>query len=179
MATVSKLEIKFVIWILITFLVCASLLNDGTNVMGSSVIPGTAWQNIYGEGARAAGTTQATCLIMTNDGGYAIAGIYNGAVYLGKIDSSGNMQWNHTYQSGGASAVLQEADGGYSLVCDVGNEIHNLWNIGGYFIAESNPAIALLKTDASGNLLWNRTLIELPKQSAPRLSGCHVYGKIS
>jgi hypothetical protein len=67
--------------------------------------------------------------------------------WLVKTDASGNTQWNHTY--GGtnddyAFAMVQTSDGGYALAGETlsfGTNAHS-W---------------LVKTDASGNMQWNKT----------------------
>ncbi len=93
----------------------------------------------------------ATKLIHTNDGGFAIVGktdsfgTGNSNYWLVKVDSSGNMQWNHTYGQSisEANSVIQTNDNGYFLV--------------GIKIVDSNSSILVIKTDPSGNLQWNRT----------------------
>jgi hypothetical protein len=93
-------------------------------------------------------------LIATSDGGYAIGGYTSssGAGYtdfwLAKTDASGNMQWNRTY--GGALmddaySLVATSDGGYALAGET-------WSFG----AGEND-FWLVKTDAMGNMEWNRT----------------------
>ena len=76
-------------------------------------------------------------LIPTNDGAYAIAGDSNGQILLAKIDSSGEIVWWKTYQSGEATCVIQTSDGGYA--------------IGGS--GETN----LIKTDSLGKIQWSKS----------------------
>jgi hypothetical protein len=96
----------------------------------------------------------ARALVQTSDGGYALAGsTYSfgaGAYdsYLVKTDASGNMMWSKTY--GGpnedvARALVQTSDGGYALAG------------GTQSFGAGNWDFWLVKTDASGNLQWNRT----------------------
>lgn len=94
----------------------------------------------------------------TADGGYIIAG-YTGSfgaggpdVYLLKITSNGTLTWSKTY--GGiygdkAWAVKQAADGGY-IVAGITSSfgVTPYGNINDVF---------LIKTDASGNITWNKT----------------------
>jgi hypothetical protein len=92
--------------------------------------------------------------VQTSDGGYALAGsndstaIGNGDFWLVKTDGSGNMMWNKTYGGTdyeGAYALVQTSDGGYALA--------------GYtvsFGAGSTDAW-LVRTDANGNMMWNKT----------------------
>jgi hypothetical protein len=92
--------------------------------------------------------------MQTNDGGYAIAGYTssfgagNNDFWLVKTDGSGNMQWNKTY--GGTDyddphALVQTGDGGFALAGSTNSfaaGIFDFW---------------LVRTDASGNMLWNKT----------------------
>jgi hypothetical protein len=69
-------------------------------------------------------------------------------VYLVKMDTSGNIQWNQTY--GGTSfergwSVVQTSDGGYAIA---GSTVS--FGAGGY-------DIYLVKTDPAGNMQWNQT----------------------
>jgi hypothetical protein len=108
------------------------------------------WNQTYG----GTETDVAEALVQTGDGGYALAGntMSFGAGYadswLVKTDSSGNMQWNRTYGGAGidvAEALVQTGDGGYALAG------------GTIFSFGSNSVDAyLVKTDASGNLVWNK-----------------------
>jgi hypothetical protein len=92
-------------------------------------------------------------IIRTADGGYALAGStysYNASdenFYVVKTDADGVMQWNKTYGGLGfdtAYALIQTMDGGYALAgdYDVGEYVYDFW---------------LVKTDAVGNHLWNKT----------------------
>ena len=90
-----------------------------------------------------------------NDGGYSLA-VYRDLIILGnadawliKTDSSGNELWNKTYgglNDDGAFSIVQTLDGGYALA---GNTYS--------FSAGNNTDIWLIKTDSSGNELWNKT----------------------
>ncbi|MEM3578030.1 MAG: NosD domain-containing protein [Candidatus Bathyarchaeia archaeon] len=108
------------------------------------------WNKTYGE----IGDDEAFCLIATQDGGYAMAGVTTsfgaglGDFWLIKTDSYGNMQWNMTYGGVGdecAYALTQTIDGGYALA-----GITNSFGAG-------NWDFWLLRTDANGNHLWNAT----------------------
>jgi len=114
------------------------------------------WNETFG----GSGEDVAKCVIQTSDGGYALAGYTRsfgaGAadMWLVKTDSNGVMQWNATY--GGvlddaANCLIQTGDGGYVLA--------------GYVNPSdgSYQSSWLVKTDASGKLLWSQTL---PGQAA-------------
>ena len=107
------------------------------------------WQNTYG----GSGTEQVYQIIATSDGGYAITGYtfsYGAGkadFWLVKTDASGEMEWSQVY--GGPKfeipySVVETSDGGYALA--------------GF--TESFGAVKtdfwLVKTDASGNMLWNK-----------------------
>ena len=107
------------------------------------------WGKIYG------GTDDdyGSCIVQTNDGGYAIAGTTEsfgngGDVYLVKTDNLGNMEWSKTYgdigRDGGCS-IVQTSDDGYAiagLTYPVGKEAADVY---------------LVKTDSSGNEEWSKT----------------------
>jgi predicted secreted protein len=108
------------------------------------------WSQAFGGTAQNA----AYCLIQTSDGGYALAGTTNSSgaggfdFWLVKTNSSGSMEWNQTYGGTGdeqANSVIQTSDGGYALAGytnSSGAGSYDFW---------------LVKTDSSGNMLWNRT----------------------
>jgi len=98
--------------------------------------------------------TIAGSLIETSDGGYALAGqaleldLSSYGACLIKTDANGSMLWNKTY--GGTSddvaySLVETSDGGYALA--------------GYTPSFGAGAFDsyLVKTDANGNMLWNRT----------------------
>jgi len=105
-----------------------------------------AYGGIDGDGA--------SSVVQTSDGGYAIAG-YTASFsfssldfWLAKTDASGNALWNKTY--GGtlddhAYSVVQTFDGGYAIAGHTRS-----FGAGGY-------EFWLVKTDANGNSLWNKT----------------------
>jgi PKD repeat protein len=110
----------------------------------------TLWTKGYR--ATSVGRTTGYEIISTTDGGFAIAGSYEGPfdkdVYLLKTDSTGNLQWGKRY--GGpddeeACSLKQTADGGFILA--------------GY--TQSYGAgyqdVYLLKADIAGTLQWTKT----------------------
>jgi hypothetical protein len=118
------------------------LKTDGNgNVIWSSTFGGT-------------GLEGAVALNNTSDGGYVMAGVTNtwgagsGDFYVVKTDASGNLSWSKAY--GGyamdhAYSVIQSSDGGYVIA-----GLTESFGAGG-------QKAYLVKTDGSGNLLWNRT----------------------
>jgi hypothetical protein len=106
------------------------------------------WNRTYGSTYSCARS-----IVLTADGGYAIAGYDYSAgqdwdFYLVKTDASGNMEWNMIYggpEDDEAYSVIATSDGGYAITGrtrSFGAGSHDLW---------------LVKTDAFGNMEWNRT----------------------
>ena len=114
----------------------------------------TEWNKTYGASVEEAFYATAYSLIQTSDGGYALAGekeffTGNADAWLVKTDASGNMEWNKTYGEtdySGAGCVIQTSDGGYALAG---------WTRS--LVAAGGTAAWLIKTDANGNMLWNKT----------------------
>lgn len=108
------------------------------------------WNRTYG----GAGGDFASRVIQTGNGGYALVGYTNSSgaggfdLWLVKIDSSGNVEWNQTF--GGASD-----DAGYSLVktSDRGYAMVGFTNSFG----AGKQDVWLVKTDATGNFQWSKT----------------------
>jgi hypothetical protein len=142
--------------VVLSVLLCSSLV--------VSVEAASMWSRTYGGTA----DEKAYSLVATSDGGYAIAGIWNysyysnwftsyswGDFWLVKIDEFGDMQWNRTY--GGtykdeARSLIATPDGGYAIA--------GIWNYSYYsnwFTSYSWGDFWLVKTDALGNMEWNRT----------------------
>jgi hypothetical protein len=123
---------------------------DDLYLVKTDVSGNLQWNKTYG----GASYDYACSMVQTADGGYALAGYTSsfgaglGDYYLVKTDASGNLQWNKTY--GGtnydyAESVVQTVDGGFALA--------------GYtssFSAEGYDSY-LVKTDATGNMQWNKT----------------------
>jgi hypothetical protein len=118
-----------------------------TDVGGNMV-----WNMTYGGG----GNDLAYCVQQTTDGGYVMAGDTNsfGAggydFWLVKTDVSGNMVWDRAYGGANDSTpcfVQQTTDGGYITT-------------GNTFTFGNDNGTAdfwLVKTDVSGNMVWNQT----------------------
>ena len=108
------------------------------------------WNKTYG----GTGDDGAYSVIQTSDSGYAVVGYTtsfgagSGDFWLVKTDAAGTMQWNKTY--GGTSAdtacsVVQTGDGGYALA-----GITHSFGAG-------SVDFWLVKTDANGDMQWNKT----------------------
>jgi hypothetical protein len=108
------------------------------------------WNQTYG----GSGVEFANSLVQTSDGGYALAGgtsalvAGNADVWLVKVDSLGNLEWNQTY--GGPIADYCDSliicgDGGFTLAC---NTQEPTFGDGDFWLA---------KVDSLGNMLWNQT----------------------
>ena len=107
-------------------------IDSSGNPLWSKIFPGTAGGD----------SNFAKWIVQTNDGGYAIAGRFEGKAWLAKLDVVGNMQWNKTIVgsvNSAASTLSKASDGGFVLT--------------GYSLTsnESSASIWLIKTDASGN----------------------------
>jgi len=108
------------------------------------------WSRTYGEESF---TDIAFSLVATSDGGYALGGVLNGSIESGdfwliKTDESGIKEWSKTYGGAGsdeAFSLVQASDGGYALAGYTGS-----------FGAGGND-FWLVKTDAAGNMQWNKT----------------------
>jgi len=109
------------------------------------------WNRTFGGSS----TDGAASLLQTNDGGYILAGYTcsygNGGgadAWLIKTDANGNEVWNRTFGSDGtdiANSIQQASDGGYIIAGNTSSYGHggsDAW---------------LIKTDANGNEVWNRT----------------------
>jgi hypothetical protein len=111
------------------------------------------WNKTYDDSGR---QDNPTGFVQTSDGGYAIAG-YSGSLMLDdvtdfrlvKTDPSGEAQWNKTYSGATwdfAYGVIQTRDGGYAIAGGTRPEPDPL-----------SHAVLLVKTDQTGNMVWNRT----------------------
>jgi hypothetical protein len=140
----------FLSGLVLSALLCFSLV--------SSAKASSNWNKTYG----GTGNDSARSLVATSDGGYAIAGTTdsfgagNTDFWLVKTDADGVMEWNRTYGGTGddeAYALVTAPDGGYAIAGST-----NSFGAGGSGIfAEAHTEVWLVKTDASGNMQWNKT----------------------
>jgi hypothetical protein len=122
------------------------------------------WSRTYG----GSNLDLAFSVIETSDGGYALAGetrsygAGDSDFWLVKTDESGNMEWNQTYgrtYSDYAQVLVEISDGGYVIA-------------GGRHNFEFDEGLAdcwLVKTDADGNMVWNKTYEETRQNPARSL----------
>ncbi len=124
-----------------------------SQVVFSGSAQGASWSRTYGgtvgDWADAAGAAQ-----QTSDGGYIVVGETTSFgsgdfdIWLLKLNADGNVVWQKTYGTTGtdySSSVQQTSDGGYIVVggtTSFGVVMHNIW---------------LLKLDADGNVVWQKT----------------------
>ncbi|MFA6324974.1 MAG: T9SS type A sorting domain-containing protein [Candidatus Paceibacterota bacterium] len=132
------------------------------SVLTSQAQPNIEWKKCFG------GTNdeKAYSVQQTTDGGYIVAGYSRSSdcnvslnkgmsdYWIVKLSSSGNIEWQKTY--GGSSeeealCVKQTMDGGYVVVgftCSNNGDVISTQGGSDYWI---------LKLDASGNILWQKT----------------------
>ena len=93
-------------------------------------------------------------LVQTQDHGYALAGTLNNEYVIVKVDSNGNIEWNKSYTYpepyNSFRGFVQTLEGGYAFV--------------GTFSSPQNYSHAVgqiwfVKTDSSGNVQWNKTIV--------------------
>ena len=121
----------------------------------SLIISVKAEASMWAQTYNRATSDRAYSLVETSDGGYALAGhSYEigssdlGDCWLVKTDEHGDVEWNMTYGGLGddwASSLIETSDGGYALAGHTSS------------FGAGNDDFWLIKTDASGNMVWNKT----------------------
>jgi hypothetical protein len=127
-----------------------------TGINGTSVIyiekidawGAIAWQQFPGTKTG----SEVTSIVPCDDGGYLLTAragnnVYTASdIYLVKIDSSGNMDWETVLGVSGegeeVNTAIQTADGGFILA-------------GAHYLPSNYGNLLLIKTDASGNQSWS------------------------
>ena len=108
------------------------------------------WQMTY----KNAENEEGYSVLQTADGGFLVVGwttsfgAGNGDVYLMKVDGAGNFLWHKTYggdKGEDASSLEETFDGGY-IIAGISSSF-----------GSTGADFYLIKIDASGNLLWQRT----------------------
>jgi hypothetical protein len=124
-------------------------------------IPSTMWAMTYG----GPGADEARSVIQTSDGGYAIAGSTQSFghggwdMWLVKINTTGQVQWNQTYGSAfdeHGYQVIELNDGGYALAGTV-----------------NGTDLYMVRTNSTGNLVWALNY------RSPQVTGFAIWGSTS
>lgn len=107
------------------------------------------WNRTYGNGSY----EQGMALVQTLDGGFVFVAARSktpseGETWLVKTTPNGDVMWEQTFKdfgiSGNDRALIQTRDGGYALAC------------GTSFSGVGDGDFCLVKTDRTGNVLWNK-----------------------
>jgi len=137
------------LWCRIVALFTGKMPATGSAITISESSEAIRWTKTYGGPY----TEEGNSVRQTSDGGYILVGyttIFGSAydIFLLKIDSSGNQQWNKTF--GGmyfeyGNSVEQTSDGGYIIT--------------GYSINYNTGTLTglLIKTNSSGDQQWSKT----------------------
>jgi len=135
---------------LILILALFSFLISGCTKQSTTPSTQAVWQKTFGGIA----DDEAMSIQQTTDGGYIVAGYTfsfgagGSDVYVIKLDENGNKVWEKTYGGSGddyAFSIQQTTDGGYIVA--------------GYTssFGEGNYDFYIIKLDANGNKLWEKT----------------------
>ncbi len=144
-----------------------SCSEDSIKIEGNDPIPNTLKNVVWTKNFGGSGDDSARSIIQTTNGGFAILGMSNSTdgdlssknlavndYWLVKLDMDGNLEWQKTY--GGSKddqgqQVIQTSDGGYAItgyaMSDDGDGSNN----------EGFHDNWILRLDASGNILWEKS----------------------
>jgi hypothetical protein len=139
---------KFFTMFFLALIVSALGLTGFTS--GVSTAPSISWSRTYG----GSGLLEIDGLLQTGDGGFLLEGITSSGssqptyIELVKVDSSGNVQWNKTYEGislGNSKLLIQTSDGNYALA--------------GEFLLASQQKVGfwLAKINPDGDVIWSNT----------------------
>jgi hypothetical protein len=126
--------------------------NDDFWLVKTDSIGNELWSKTFG----GSGDDEARSIVQTTEGGYAILGCTKSFgsgsfdIWLVKTDEKGDLLWSKTYGETNNSieygiSIVNTKDGGYAL----GGQ---LWTS-----RMTHKGILLIKTDSSGNQVWNMT----------------------
>jgi hypothetical protein len=120
------------------------------------------WNRTFG----GKGADEATSLIETRDGGYALAGPTESfrsgrsQVWMIRTDDEGRELWNRTFWSQGSAhcwSIIQAEDGGYLLAGSADSEGGSAKGNSSDLAVESNQDVRLVKVDAKGEPQWQQS----------------------
>gem|GEM_PF-601819 len=116
------------------------------------------WEKAFG------GPGDGNSVQQTKDGGYIITGTKysnvpnkSSAIWLIKTDANGNKLWDRTFggkYNDSGWEVQETSDGGYIIT---GTSFVGTIDLGTTFSSLGGSDILLIKTDADGNAIWNKT----------------------
>jgi len=146
MRSLGKNLVSFLVVVFLMFLIILQPASVSGQTSRSTSPPAIQWQKIYGGEF----SVQVSNLIQTSDGGYAfldcgyisISGLFYPST-LYKLDSSGNVQWNKTFNLFAASSLIQTSDGGYEIA---GSSISST--------LQQFTTPKLIKLNSKGSIQW-------------------------
>jgi len=128
-------------------------LSGDLYVLKTDMLGDTIWTRIFDFGVIDCGYS----VLQLDDGDYIIAGLYDGGfpqmfgdVLLMKLDADGDPIWTRNYHGHARDcgySLIQTSDGGFIIAGATNEDLY-----GGY------SEVYLIKTDANGNLVWDRNL---------------------
>jgi hypothetical protein len=101
-------------------------------------------------------------VVETDDGGYAVAGVWKDDFWLMKTDSDGNLLWNKTYDPVNSDkplnfqSVSKTMDGGYVLA---GMQSGGATLQNGNLASQTGDFAWLVKVDSQGNVQWSHNYL--------------------
>ncbi len=130
------------------------------NIIWQKCLGGSAYESMSSllftsdGGFIATGTTNSVSGDVT---GWHVSSLYWADIWVVKMDSSGNIQWQHCY--GGTDdedypSIAKTSDGGYVVSCSTKSTDGDVTGLHGMFPFD----IWVFKIDSLGNLQWERTL---------------------
>ncbi|MFH2095218.1 MAG: hypothetical protein ABIJ16_05920, partial [Bacteroidota bacterium] len=145
---------KSIIAVLILLLIIVTISHSQVQIQWQKCLGDTSSEGPYS-------------LVQTTDGGYVVAGVSysnicgnhgNGDVWVVKIDSAGNTEWQKCY--GGtdleyAKSIIQTTDDGYAIA---GYTRSNDGDVGGLHDTFGSSDFWVIKLDAAGSLEWQKCL---------------------